>query len=131
MTVRSWVIVMAVASLCVLPALWPADAPFISDEPRLILSALQLNDARQIADVGLEGRSVGLLVVVGEAQQGARERGLVAIDDGKHRRAERRARRAVEAPRFRPRRVRPRATPRSSGRAGTPSPTGRRPPPKV
>lgn len=49
---------LALAALslsCIVPLLWPGDAPFINDEPLLIASALTANSADRLAELGLAG----------------------------------------------------------------------------
>jgi len=46
---------LAVAAACLLPALLPGDAPWINDEPILILQALRANQRHELARVGLQG----------------------------------------------------------------------------
>jgi hypothetical protein len=52
---RSWVAVAALVAVCLVPLLWPGDAPFINDEPLLIAAAANANDAGQLAATGLLG----------------------------------------------------------------------------
>src|SRR5215831_4383736 len=46
---------VALAVVCVVPLLFPGDAPFIKDEPVLIANAFFANQHNQLAQLGLEG----------------------------------------------------------------------------
>ncbi len=48
-------LLLALALTCALSLAFPGDAPWINDEPKLILSALQANSARTLAQHGLMG----------------------------------------------------------------------------
>lgn len=56
MIFRRGIIRLAVVAVaCLAPVLFPGDAPWINDEPKLISSALELNAQHQWAEYGLEG----------------------------------------------------------------------------
>src|SRR4051794_952091 len=46
---------LLVAAVCLLPAVWPGDTPWVHDEPNLIANALRANAAHHLAPVGLFG----------------------------------------------------------------------------
>src|SRR3954462_8805927 len=43
---------LTVATVCLLPTVWPGDTPWVNDEPNLIGNALRANAAHHLAPVG-------------------------------------------------------------------------------
>src|SRR5438067_11900247 len=51
---RRWLYVVLLV-LCTIPLVFPGDAPWISDEPRLVSAALQANREHRLVEHGLPG----------------------------------------------------------------------------
>ena len=56
---RAFLFIFTLAAVSSVTLLWPGDAPFINDEPKLFLAAYNANENGQLAETGLYG-SVGL-----------------------------------------------------------------------
>jgi hypothetical protein len=52
---RSRAAAISLSAACLVPLVWPGDAPFINDEPLLIAGAMKANAAHTLAPMGLMG----------------------------------------------------------------------------